>query len=344
MRCFYAPETEGHDPSFRITHGCVVQNAERPERARLLQKGLAEVRLTTEEPGTYPRSALERVHTPRFLNYLETCWDEWQALPDAGPEVIGNAFPRNAAARYPTGLVARAGWHAADVSAPIGPHSWTATRRSADCALAAADAVLGGARTAYALCRPPGHHTSAEVAGGHCLLNVSAIAAAHLRETHERVAILDIDTHHGNGTQDIFWERGDVFFASVHTDPSDYYPFFTGFADETGAGDGVGATLNLPLPRTTGGISWCASIHDALERIIAFDPGALVVSLGLDAHTDDPLKGMRVDDSGFTRAGALIADAGLPTVFVQEGGYLSDSLPSALSSFMDGVCSMVRSG
>ncbi len=336
MRCFHAPETDRHDPEFRLTHGRVQPNAERAERARLLLDGLERLGLTTEVPPEHQRSALEAVHPARFLDFLETAWERWQALPGAAPEVIPNTFPRNRTQRYPVSVVGQAGWHAGDVSAPIGQGSWQATRRAADCALAAADAVLDGGDAAYALCRPPGHHTSAEVAAGHCLLNVAAIAAERLRTRHEKVAILDIDTHHGNGTQDIFYDRDDVLFVSVHTDTADYYPFYTGTAGETGTGAGEGFTLNLPLPRTTGDDDWCAAIAAGLERIAEHEPGALVVSLGLDAHRDDPLKGMRVSDDGFRRAAAMIRAAGLPSVLVQEGGYLSPSLTEALVAFLSG--------
>ncbi|ETX15923.1 acetylpolyamine aminohydrolase [Roseivivax halodurans JCM 10272] len=336
MRCFYAPETSRHDPKFRLTNGRVQANAERAERAQLLLDGLERVGLSTEEPPRQDRGAYETVHTPRFLDFLASAWDRWQELPDPAGEVIPNTFPRLKTQAYPKSVVGQAGWHAGDVSAPIGPGSWQATQRAADSALAAADSVLAGERSAYALCRPPGHHTSAEVAAGHCLMNVSAIAAARLLKGHDSVAILDIDTHHGNGTQDIFYDRGDVLFVSVHTDTADYYPFFTGTAEETGHGDGAGATLNIPVARTTRDDAWCDAIQQGLDCIVDFAPGALVVSLGLDAHKDDPLKGMSVGDQGFTRAARRIRSAGLPTVLVQEGGYMSPSLTTALVAFMTG--------
>lgn len=336
MQCFYAPETEAHDPIFRLSLGTVARNAEQAERARLLRAGLDRLGLPTVSPAPAPRSALEAIHTPRFLTFLETAWAEWQTLPGAGPEVVGNAFPRGAVRTYPTGIVGRAGWHMGDTSAPIGPESWQATCRAADSAYAAAEAVLAGERAAYALCRPPGHHTGTEVAAGHCLLNVSAIAAAHLRERHDRVAVLDIDVHHGNGTQDIFYDRSDVLTVSVHAETSAYYPFFTGYADETGSGAGEGFNLNLPLPRTTTDDAWIASITAGLARVTAFGPGAMVVSLGLDAHENDPLQGMKVTFDGFRRAGQLIAASGIPAVIVQEGGYLSPDLTTSLEAFLSG--------
>ncbi len=336
MKCFYAPETEGHDPSFRLTHGTVVRNAERAERAMLLLKGLEQLGLGTESPPEAPRAALEAVHTPEFLQFLETGWEEWQKLPNAGPEVVPNVFPRGPVTTYPDTIIARAGWHMSDTSAPIGPKSWLATRRAADCAVAAAEAVMAGERAAYALCRPPGHHTTDDVAGGHCLMNVTAIAAQHLRGAHNHVAVLDIDVHHGNGTQAIFYDRADVLMVSVHAETHDYYPFYTGYAHETGNGDGKGFNLNLPLPRSTTTPGWLAAVDQGIERIKAYAPGALVVSLGLDAHENDPLDGMKVSFDGFAEAGRRIAEAGLPTVIVQEGGYLSPDLTTSLTSFMGG--------
>ncbi|KJE33749.1 acetylpolyamine aminohydrolase [Thalassospira sp. HJ] len=336
MKCFYAPETETHDPLFRLTHGKLQRNAEQAERARLLLAGLDALSLSVTAPAPAPRAALEAVHTKRFLGFLETAWTEWQKLPDAGPEVVPNVFPRTTTASYPETIVGRAGWHMGDTSAPIGEHSWRAAVRAADCAVAATDAVLNGDANAYALCRPAGHHTSAEIAAGHCLLNNSAIAAARLRSKHDRVATLDIDVHHGNGTQDIFYERDDVLTVSIHADPTDYYPFFTGFAGETGSGAGTGYNLNIPLPRTTTDAVWLSAIDTALARIDAFKPDALVLSLGLDTHEDDPLMGMKISWDGLRTAGEKIAAAGYPTVIVQEGGYLSPALTTSLSSFLSG--------
>jgi acetoin utilization deacetylase AcuC-like enzyme len=336
MLCYYAPETEAHDPVFRLTHGAVARNAEQAERARLLLSALDRLGLAVLSPPAAPRAALEAVHSPRFLGFLETAWAEWQRLPGAGPEVVANVFPRGAPLSYPDSVVGRAGWHMGDTAAPIGPESWRATCRAADCAVAAAEAVLSGAPAAYALSRPPGHHTGSEVAAGHCLLNVSAIAAAHLLRRHARVAVLDIDVHHGNGTQEIFYDSAAVLTVSVHAETRDYYPFYTGYAHETGRGAGQGANLNLPLPRSTGDAGWLAAIATGLERVAAHDPGALVVSLGLDAHADDPLQGMQVSFEGFRRAGALIAAAGWPSVIVQEGGYLSPALAPALEAFLGG--------
>lgn len=342
MKCFYATETAQHDPQFRLTHGALMRNAEQPRRAELLLAGLAELGWTPDVPPSAARSDYARVHTPEFLDFLETAWAAWQALPGAGAEVVPNVFAQKQISTYPDGIVGRAGWHLGDTSAPIGPQSWTATCRAADSAIAAAEAVVSGAPAAYALTRPPGHHSSADAAAGHCLMNVAAIATAHMRQQHDLIAVLDIDVHHGNGTQSIFYDREDVLVVSVHTDPHDYYPFFQGHAHETGAGPGVGYNLNLPLPRGTRDAEWLAAIDFGLGRIAEFKPAALVVSLGLDAHENDPLSGMQVTWDGFARAGERIAQAGYPTVFVQEGGYLSDDLTRSLVSFFQGYSSGAR--
>jgi acetoin utilization deacetylase AcuC-like enzyme len=203
-------------------------------------------------------------------------------------------------------------------------------------ATTAAEMVLDREDAVYALCRPPGHHAYRDLAGGFCFLNNSAIAAAHLRQKHERVAILDVDVHHGNGTQGIFYERPDVLTASIHADPAFYYPHVWGYAHERGAGTGLGANFNIPLPLKTGDDGYMHALKVAAKRIEAFAPGALVVALGLDASEHDPLAGLAVTTPGFRRIGAALARLGLPTVLVQEGGYLSDILGPNLTAVLAG--------
>jgi acetoin utilization deacetylase AcuC-like enzyme len=197
--------------------------------------------------------------------------------------------------------------------------------------------LLDGERAAYALCRPPGHHAFSDMAGGFCYLNNSAIAAEMLRRAHDRVAILDVDLHHGNGTQGIFYQRGDVLTVSIHADPERFYPFFWGYANETGAADGAGCNLNLPLPRGSGDDVFVAALDTAVERVRQFAPGALVVALGLDAFEGDPFGGLRVSTPGFAEIARRISAAlPLPTLLVQEGGYLCDGLGDNLQSFLAG--------
>jgi acetoin utilization deacetylase AcuC-like enzyme len=244
--------------------------------------------------------------------------------------------PVRHAATYPTHIVGRLGWHAADTGCPIGPGTYAAACAATDVATTAAQLVMDGEDAAYALCRPPGHHAYRDLAGGFCFLNNSAMAAAQLKLKHERVAILDVDVHHGNGTQGIFYERPDVLTVSIHADPVFFYPYVWGYAHERGAGPGLGANLNIPMPKGTGDDDYIKAIGEAEKTIRAFAPGALVVALGLDASEHDPLAGLAVTTAGFRRIGAAIARLGLPTVFVQEGGYLSDILGANLTAALGG--------
>jgi acetoin utilization deacetylase AcuC-like enzyme len=237
---------------------------------------------------------------------------------------------------YPESVVGQAGYHMGDNACSIGAHTWEAAVASAHVATHAAQLVLQGERAAYALCRPPGHHAYADRANGFCYLNNTAIAAQQLRAAHDRVAILDIDVHHGNGTQGIFYRRADVLTISLHGDPRNFTPFFTGYAHERGEGAGLGYNINKPLALGTDIDGYLPALRDACQSIRAFAPGALVVALGLDTHERDPYKGMKITTPGFAQLLAEIAGLGLPTVLVQEGGYLSDDLGPNLASALRG--------
>ena len=336
MKAVISDTHRGHDPKRFILRGQFARGEERPERADRLVAGLragGHDLVDAETHGQGPRLA---VHTPDFLRFLEEAASEWAALPQAGDEVLGNVHPVRRDGTYPASLVGRAGWHMQDMACGIGPRTWAAVAGATDVAVTAADLVLNGEQAAYALCRPPGHHAYRDMAGGHCFLNNAAIAAEHLRRVHERVAILDIDIHHGNGTQAIFYDRPDVLTVSVHADPSRFYPFFWGYSHERGEGAGEGCNLNCPVPLGADDTIWTAALTSALPTIRAFAPGALVLALGLDASFDDPFGGAKVTGSGFERAGALVARLGVPTVIVQEGGYLSDTLGPNLTAVLKG--------
>ncbi|PWB61411.1 MAG: acetylpolyamine amidohydrolase [Bradyrhizobiaceae bacterium] len=336
MKAVYSEAHRGHDPQFFLLRGVVSRTTEQPERAERLLAGLRAGSHEIVAPTAFGPGPRARVHGPDYLAFLAEAWDAWRALGDAGPEMIANVHPVRIPGSYPAGIVGRLGWHTADTSCPIGPGTFAAACAAADVAATAAQLVLDGERAAYALCRPPGHHASRDMAGGFCFLNNSAIAAEHLRRKHDRVAILDVDVHHGNGTQAIFYERPDVLTVSIHADPAHYYPFFWGHAHERGAGAGLGANLNLPLPLGTGDADYLAALDRAAATVRAFAPGALVVALGLDASEHDPLAGMKVTTDGFRRIGAAIARLGLPTAFVQEGGYLSEILGVNLAAALAG--------
>lgn len=336
MKVIHDPRNARHDPAFFLVRGVTKPSAEKPERAqRLLEAAERQGHeiLTAESFGPGPRAA---VHSPDYLRFLETAWAEWQTLGDSSAEIIANIHPAQKPASYPRHLVGRAGWHMADTACPLGEHTWEAACGSADVATHGARLLLEGEGQAYALCRPPGHHAYADMAGGFCFLNNSAIAAQELRRAHERVAILDVDLHHGNGTQGIFWRRRDVLTISIHADPADFYPFFWGHAHERGEGEGEGYNLNLPLAIGSGNELFLEALEQALAVIRAYAPGALVVALGLDAFEGDPLAGLAVTTPGFGQIAARIARESLPTLLVQEGGYLAPELGQNLEAFLAG--------
>ena len=336
MKAFYADEQAGHDPQTFLVKGKFRQAEEQPERAERLKAGGEAAGLSFAHPPEGGQGPLAAVHTPAYLRFLEEIHGRWSALPDASDEVIPNLHLDRSLGGYPDTPTGLAAYHQADGACPIGPLTWEAARWSAWSAVAATKAVLDGDRAAYALSRPPGHHAYADLAGGFCFLNNSAIAAQMLRGHHDRVAVLDVDVHHGNGTQGIFYGRADVLTVSLHSDPTTYYPFMCGYAHEKGVGAGYGYNLNVPLPKSTGDDAYMAALGHAVAQIRAFAPGALVLALGLDAYKDDPLEGMQLTTQGFERIGTAVAAMCLPTVIVQEGGYLCDDLGPNLAAFMTG--------
>ncbi len=340
MKAFWNPEQLAHAPTFFLQRGQVRPYLETPARAEALLAGAHSLGMEIVTPSHIDRASLLAVHRGDYLDFLRDAPALWDAQPERGPDLVANVHPCPEmvanGAREPASVVGRLGWYTADTACAMTVGTWHAAAASAACAVAAADEAAGG-RSAYALCRPPGHHAYPARAGGHCYLNNAALAAVRLRERGAtRVAVLDIDAHHGNGTQAIFWERHDVVFASLHGDPAEYYPFYVGHAGERGAGPGSGCTLNLPLPRGTGDDVWLASLDRALDFIRHCAVDALVVSLGFDASISEPLRFLAVSDDGFARAGAAIGRLHLPAVLVQEGGYDVAALPRLLGQFLQG--------
>lgn len=334
MKIFWDPVQLAHAPRFFLQRGLVRPNFEVPARADSLLAGVAALGLTPEAPPAADRAALIAVHDGAYLDFLRDSPAGWAALPEKGPELVPNIHPSPEmlanGARPGRTVIGQLGWFTADTSCPIAAETWPAALAAAAGAIAAADEAASG-RHAYALARPPGHHAYAARAGGHCYVNNAAIAAQRLRARGAaRVAVLDIDSHHGNGTQGIFWDRADVLFVSLHGDPEGYYPWYVGHAEERGAGTGLGFNLNRPLPRGADDAAWLAALDDGLAAIRAFRADALVLSLGFDASVDEPLGFLRVTADGFARAGAAVAALGLPTAIVQEGGYNTDLLGDLL--------------
>ena len=339
MKAFWNPAELIHDPQFFLQRGTVKKNFEVPARATALLDACRAMGLAITDPGAPDPLAIATVHPPDYLDFLRDGWKAWEAMPDHGAEMVANIHPApemlaNGARRSAT-IVGQLGWYCADTN-PFTRDTWTSAQAAAAGAIAAADEAAAG-RHAYALARPPGHHAYAARAGGHCYLTTAAIAAERLRARGAaRVAVLDIDSHHGNGTQGIFWHRDDVFFASVHGDPNGYYPWYVGHASERGEGPGAGHNLNLPLARGTGDEVWLAAIATALREIRRHGAEALVISLGMDASRDEPLHFLDITEDGFARAGTAIAAAGLPCAIVQEGGYNLEALGRLLQRFLAG--------
>lgn len=336
MKAFFAEEQRLHDPKSFLASGVPKPNPEVPGRIDMLLKGAIDAGCSISRPGDYGLGPIAAIHTPEYLDFLQRIYERWRGIDGASAEVIPNIHPFARDTSYPASPAGQAGYHMADTSCPISKHTWESACWSAWTAVAAADAVHAGASAAYAVCRPPGHHAFSDVAGGFCFFNNSAIAAQRLRKNADRVAILDVDLHHGNGTQGIFYRRADVLTVSIHADPAGFYPFFWGHADERGRGAGLGANLNLPLLRKSGDDIFLEALATARRRIEAFAPDAIVVALGLDAFEGDPFGGLSVSTQGFARIGEAIAKLRLPTVVVQEGGYLCDALPDNLSAFLGG--------
>jgi acetoin utilization deacetylase AcuC-like enzyme len=342
----WSPATRLHEVKGAVWVGVADPGDEVAERVDVILASLADRGHQAVEATSHDDALLATVHDPAFLRHLETVHDEW--LRSGIPEQVGQdrvvpyMFPTEGMLdglpwHRPAAVHARAGRYAFDTMTPVGPGTWAAARAAVDCALTAVDLVTAGATCAYALCRPPGHHVTRSAHGGSCYLNNAAVAAEALRQAgHARVAVVDVDAHHGNGTASIFYGRADVFYGSVHVDPgAGWFPLVVGFADETGAGEGAGATLNVPLPPETGDGPWLDGV-ETLERAVR-DHGstALVVSLGVDAAADDPNSPLRITADGYRSAGEILSSIGLPTVIVQEGGYVLATLGTLVRSFVD---------
>jgi acetoin utilization deacetylase AcuC-like enzyme len=327
MITFYNAVHAQHHGKFEMFRGELVPCFEVPQRVdhvlqELQRRSFSELRA----PQVFDDAVLAQVHSQRYLDFLKTAWAEWVALDasNATRDALPSVWPVRTLRSdvLPDNFAARMGLFSMDAGTPLTAGTWVAARQGADCALSAAQVVAQGARSAFALTRPPGHHAGTDFFGGYCFLNNAALAAQQLRNSGcRRVAVLDIDYHHGNGTQAIFYERADVFFTSIHGNPHTEYPFYLGYADERGAGAGLGYNLNLPLPRGSDFATWRHALAQALQAVAAYGAQALVVSLGLDTFEADPISGFKLKSADYLQVGQDIAAAGLPTVFVFEGGY-----------------------
>ncbi len=341
MKLFFSKRQLSHAPQQFMAAGRIVAPFEVPERAERMAAGLARAGLELSEPEDFGLDPILTVHAEHYLDFLRTAYARYQELPNAGPEVLPNVHPHLSAhpglgpreRPRPTGVVGQAGWYMGDLACALGEGTWDAVYFSAQSAIAAAREVTAGAEEAFALCRPPGHHAYQDRASGFCFLNNAAIAAECLRERFGRVGIIDFDTHHGDGTQAIFYQRSDIYYASTHTNPREYYPYYFGYEDEVGFGEGDKFNLNLPLAFEADDETFIDANQNLIIAVLAAEVDALVLSAGWDAHKDDPLSKLKVTSDAFRRLGRLYGEIPLPTVIVQEGGYSLAAIESVAPLF-----------
>lgn len=328
MLTVYSDDHRLQDGKAELVDGKLQPCFEMPRRAdmvldRVKTVGLGEV----VEPKNFGKEPILRVHAENFVTFLETAWDEWSALGRSHDALPLNWSVRGMQNREPEVIDGKLSYFSFDAGTPVTAGTWRAATASVNVALTGLEAVLGGARSAFSLCRPPGHHAAADYYGGYCFLNNAAIAAQAWRDRGAgRVAILDVDYHHGNGTQSIFYERADVFFTSIHGDPRQEFPYFLGYAEETGSGPGEGANANFPLRWGSGFDLWSEALDQACKAITAQGADALVISLGVDTFKEDPISQFRLESEDYFRIGERIAKLGLPTLFVMEGGYAVEAI------------------
>lgn len=331
MLSVYAAEHGGHRPAVELIEGAMAAAVEVPERAERVRAAVEEASIgdiiPPEVRSATTDAAIESVHDGRYLAFLRTAHADWQRDGRTG-DALPYVWPTRSLRQIETESIdGRLGLYSFDAGTPITAGSWTAAEASARVAITAARLVLRGERAAFGICRPPGHHAASDLYGGYCFLNNAAIAVQELRQGGaNRVAVIDIDYHAGNGTQAIFYDRADVLTVSIHADPKQEYPYYLGHADEAGGPSGVGANVNLPLPWGTGWEGWSVALRHACSKVSAFGADALVVSLGVDTYRGDPICKFLLDTPDYLRAGALLAGVGLPTVLVLEGGYALDAI------------------
>ncbi len=338
MQVFYSKTHILHNPPFELFDGGQhMPYLESPERmGRILsvlqKRDWAEI-LEPEDFGLDPILA---VHDADYVDFLRSAYEEWTRVKTDYEKkaLLPATFPPRGWSRRPKSLLGQAGYHMFDLSAPIMEGTYRAALGSADCALSGARAIASGKSYAFALCRPPGHHAGKSFCGGYCYLNNAAIAA-HWLSSAGKVAILDIDYHAGNGTQDTFYERGDVLTISIHADPDEEYPAFCGYADETGAGQGSGLHRNFPLPSGTDDLRYLSALDEALALVKSFGPAFLVLSAGMDLYASDPLGQFGITRSGIAQIGKHIADLKLPTLMVMEGGYNNEALGTNMATLLE---------
>jgi acetoin utilization deacetylase AcuC-like enzyme len=339
MHIIHSEQHYLHHPRFELLGGKQVELAEIPSRIEWIKQACECKQLgTLLEARDFGIQPILRVHDEAYVAFLRSVWKEMQAA-DLDSTTFGSAWPVAGMRhdRPPRKLMARLGFYSSDGCSPITEGMWPAAYSAAQTAVTATSSVLDGQDGSLALCRPPGHHAAAAYAGGYCYLNNASIAAQFaLDQGARRVAILDVDFHHGNGTQSIFYQRSDVVFASLHADPLDAYPYFLGHADEYGEGAGTGFNFNYPLPLGCGMTQWLIALEQALEKLADTRPEMLVVSLGVSTFKDDPISQFCLDTPDYVLIGKAIARLAVPVVFVLEGGYAVAAIGENVTNVLSG--------
>lgn len=338
MKTVYSEHHTLHAPAVELAEGRFIEHFEKPERAAFILQAVADRKLgDVIAPEDFPLEKLFSIHPQRYVDFLREAQDRWAGIGRDGLMLPAAFATQNRHAKEPRSFLGQLGHYIADGAAPLTATSWGAIAGSANCALTAQRLVAQGEHHAFALCRPPGHHASASLAAGYCYLNNAALAAqAFLDDGAARVAIIDVDYHHGNGTQDIFYDRADILFTSLHANPADDYPFFLGYDDETGSGAGEGFNLNYPLPVGTDYTLWGAALDDCLKKVRAYAPDAVVISLGVDTFKGDPISKFKLESDDFFKIGAAISALPCPALFVMEGGYAIAEIGTNVANVLSG--------
>jgi len=333
MKVFYNPTEQDYAPKHSFFNGAMVPYPDVPGRTQNILEAIGpDPRFQVEPPPAMNPQIVSSVHGEEYLEALQDVCQRLSAEEEFFP-FLSRPWPLLLRSPYPR---IRMGYYAVDGSTPLLPNSFTTSLGASATALAGAEAILSGAGMVYAMPRPPGHHAGRESFAGYCITNHSALAAQLLSQAGP-VAILDVDYHHGNGTQDIFYEREDVLYISIHCRPEEAYPYIAGSYHETGYGPGLGRNINMPLSSGTRWVDYQEPLADALERIQRFNPEAVVLSAGFDTLADDPIGTFRLTTDDFTPMGKMISQLGKPLLVVQEGGYHVPSLGACVLGLFNGL-------
>jgi len=329
MRTVFSPRHAGHAGNLELMAGEIVPAFEMPSRAEYIRSRIDTVGLgPVQEPDTHDLATAKKVHAPDFIDFLPTVYPEWERSGRSGTAMPYTWPTRGLRGDVPPEAIeAKLGYYSFDAGATFVKGTWDAIKSSHDTALTAAALVKAGERAAFALCRPPGHHAGSNFMGGYCFINNAAVAAQWFRDNGAaKVAVLDVDYHHGNGTQQMFYERGDVQVVNLHGDPMQEYPYFLGHADERGEGEGEGFNHNFPMPWGTSWDEWSAALDGGCDLVADYGPDMLVVSLGVDTFERDPISQFKLRSEHYPLIGRRIRALGLPTLFVMEGGYAVEEI------------------